>query len=211
MIGGRLTVGAGPRGSVRFGMGQSFGPVAGSTTERTPEFASGNELPRTCHESPVFPPGNFHAVAGTSRFPPLHRLACGRISVHGELDRANVHQFDEAVEVLHRSPADQWWIDASGITFCDVVGLRGLLKAHKVAVQTGRTFVVSRPGRMLTQLLTLVGTQDLQAALAGKPGPPRGHRHTLAPRITSDLASSWLAHQAADRSRHDQDRGGTFT
>jgi anti-anti-sigma factor len=89
-------------------------------------------------------------------------LANGRISVRGELDRARVQQFTDAVDVLPRSSARQWSIDAAGITFCDAGGLRGMLHAHEVAVRAGRTLVVTRPSRLMARLLALAGLQELE-------------------------------------------------
>jgi anti-anti-sigma regulatory factor len=87
----------------------------------------------------------------------------GRITVRGELDRAHVGPFGDAVDVLHHSPSRLWSVDASGITFCDAAGLRALLRAHAVAVRRGASLVVERPGRTLSRLIALVQSDGLGA------------------------------------------------
>jgi anti-anti-sigma factor len=88
-------------------------------------------------------------------------LARGLISVRGELDRGHAHRLDDAVDVLRGCSAEQWWIDVSGITFCDAGGLRSLLRAHRTALRAGRRLVIAQPGRMLARLLALVGADEL--------------------------------------------------
>ncbi|SOD97726.1 STAS domain-containing protein [Blastococcus haudaquaticus] len=94
-------------------------------------------------------------VPEPTAFTVLVHLARGRITVRGDLDRAHVSQLLDAVDVLSCSHAAQWTIDAAGITFFDVAGLRGLLHARAVAEQAGCTLVVTRPGGMLARMLAL--------------------------------------------------------
>lgn len=101
-------------------------------------------------------------------------LGRGRIAVRGDLDRVHAGHFGDAVDVLHHSPSREWSIDASGIRLCDAAGLRGLLRAHDVAVRRGASLVVERPGRMLSRLIALVRLDGLgelrvepEEALAG--------------------------------------------
>ena len=82
-------------------------------------------------------------------------LADGRVAVHGELDRHQVHRLAEAVDALGHSPSHCWSIDVSAVTFCDVEGLRGLLAAQRLADRSGHRLFVTRPSPWLRRLLHL--------------------------------------------------------
>ena len=82
-------------------------------------------------------------------------LADGRVAVHGELDRHQVHRLAVAVGVLRHSPSPCWSIDVSAVTFCDVEGLRSLLGAQRLAARSGHRLSVTRPRPWLRRLLQL--------------------------------------------------------
>jgi len=82
-------------------------------------------------------------------------LSNSRVTVHGELDRHQVHRLAEAVGVLTHSPSPCWSIDVSAVTFCDVEGLRSLLGAQRLAARSGHRLSVTRPRPWLRRLLQL--------------------------------------------------------
>lgn len=82
-------------------------------------------------------------------------LSNARVTVHGELDRLQVHRLAQAVSVLTHSPSRCWSIDVSAVTFCDVEGLRGLLEAQRLAARSGHRLFVTRPSPWLRRLLHL--------------------------------------------------------
>ena len=90
-------------------------------------------------------------------------LADGRVAVHGELDRHQVHGLAVAVSVLRHSPSPCWSIDVSAVTFCDVAGLRGLLGVQRLAARSGHRLVVTRPRPWLHRLLLLTDLDVLGA------------------------------------------------
>jgi anti-sigma B factor antagonist len=83
-------------------------------------------------------------------------VARGRVTVHGDLDRLHVHRLLEALGILIHSPSPTWSVDASGITFCDAGGLRGLLEGQQLAHEAGRGYTVTRARPWLRYLMQLV-------------------------------------------------------
>ena len=102
-----------------------------------------------------------HAVAG----PPAEDLAfplvvstdlrAGRITVTGELERTTAHQLLDVLRALVLSDQHTWTVDAAGVTFCDVEGLRVLALARSLAESSGRVLRVTRPRPFLVTLLLL--------------------------------------------------------
>lgn len=82
-------------------------------------------------------------------------LSNSRVTMHGELDRDQVHRLAEAIDALAHSPSPCWSIDVSAVTFCDVEGLRGLLEAQRLAARSGHHLSVTRPRPWLRHLLRL--------------------------------------------------------
>lgn len=103
-------------------------------------------------------------------------LPAGRITVHGELDREQVHRLAEAVGVLLMSPSRSWSIDVSALTFCDVAGLRGICQAQRLAADSGRRLLVTGPSSLLRRLLHLAGASTPDVAEASSRWSPPPHR-----------------------------------
>lgn len=101
-------------------------------------------------------------------------LSSGTVTVHGELDRQEVHRLTDAVAALLHSPSPRWSIDLADVTFCDVAGLRGLLAARRLAARSGRRLSVTRPSPWLRRLMHLTGVDapDADTAVGTSPVVP---------------------------------------
>jgi anti-anti-sigma regulatory factor len=84
-------------------------------------------------------------------------LQAGRVAVTGDLERISAHHLLDAVRGLALSDQRIWSVDAGGITFCDVEGLRVLARARSLAESHGRTLELAHARPFLTRLLLLSG------------------------------------------------------
>ena len=84
-------------------------------------------------------------------------LAKGRVSLHGDLDRQQVHRLLEAVDVLRHSPAPSLLVDTSALTFCNTAGLHGLISARRLAQQSGRELRIEGARPLLRRLMCAIG------------------------------------------------------
>ena len=84
-------------------------------------------------------------------------LPTARVRVSGELDRTSAHHLVDALDVLTTRPSRRWRLDASGVTFCDVGGLRALSNAHSFAAAHGRNLRLVGTSRPVERLVELLG------------------------------------------------------
>jgi anti-anti-sigma factor len=100
-------------------------------------------------------------------------LRTGRVVVTGELERATAHHLLDVLEALALGERHTWTVDAAGISFCDVEGLRVLARAESLARSRGRLLVLVRPRPFLVHLLVLLGMQQLVNSSLTRPVPAR--------------------------------------
>jgi anti-anti-sigma factor len=103
-------------------------------------------------------------------------VRAGRVTVTGELERTSAHHLLDALEALVSSEQHTWTVDAAGITFCDVEGMRVLAEAHSLARSRGRGLVLDGAGPFLVDVLTAVGLHRL--VTRPTPGPAPSLRDT---------------------------------
>jgi anti-sigma B factor antagonist len=97
-------------------------------------------------------------------------LPSAQVCVAGELDRESAHHLIDALDVLSTRSSRRWRLDASGVTFCDVGGLRALSSAHALAASHGRHLRLVRSSRPVERLVELLGHDQVFP-------PTAGHRH----------------------------------
>lgn len=100
------------------------------------------------------------SVAGPTPFLVSVDLPSGWVGVTGELDRETAHHVLDALGALADTGQAHWTLDARPITFCDAVGLRALVLAHRLAVGHERTLSVL-PSPCMHRLVLLVGLDQL--------------------------------------------------
>ena len=96
------------------------------------------------------------------------------VVVAGELDLSSTPRLDQLLDDLATGGAPDVALDMTRVTFCDVQGVRALLKATETMRARGRRLVVRRPPVSLRRLITLLALdgcllvddkpQDTQAA-----------------------------------------------
>ena len=98
-------------------------------------------------------------------------LPGGRVQLAGQLDRTNVHLLHDAISTLLLTDGAVWVIDATDVTACDGMGVRGIGAAYRRAVRHHRRIrLVGTPAalhRELTRLRLdhhLLGEDALAAA-----------------------------------------------
>jgi anti-anti-sigma factor len=84
-------------------------------------------------------------------------LPTARVHVTGELDRTSAHHLVDALDVLTTRSSRRWRLDTSGVTFCDVGGLRALSSAHTFAEAHGRDLRLVSTSRPVERLVELLG------------------------------------------------------
>ncbi|WP_269186604.1 STAS domain-containing protein [Modestobacter sp. VKM Ac-2983] len=85
------------------------------------------------------------------------------IVLRGELDRDSAHHLTGAVEALTATGHPCWVIDTARVTWCDAGGLRGLARAHALAVDSGRELRLTGTPRCIDRLLRMSGLDQLIA------------------------------------------------
>jgi anti-sigma B factor antagonist len=106
----------------------------------------------------------------SSPVPPLSvtvDLPGAQVSVAGELDRTSAHHLIDALDVLATRSSRRWRLDASGVTFCDMGGLRALSGAHALAVAQGRHLRLVGASRPVERLVELLGHDQVFPGTAG--------------------------------------------
>ena len=83
-------------------------------------------------------------------------VRAGIVHLAGTLDRFSAHHLSDAVSALRSGPSPIWTLDLSGVTFCDVEGLRVVHRARVLAGDRGRVLHVRGASRALTDLLDLL-------------------------------------------------------
>ena len=102
------------------------------------------------------------APAGTLPVPPLAvsvDLPRAHVRVAGELDHDSAHHLLDAVAVLTAGASRRWQLDAGGVTFCDVEGMRALSSAHSLAAAHGRDLRLVRSSRPVQRMVELLGSE----------------------------------------------------
>jgi anti-anti-sigma factor len=94
-------------------------------------------------------------------------LPSAEVCVAGELDRESAHHLVDALDVLTTRTSRRWRLDTSGVTFCDVGGLRALSSAHELAVSHGRHLRLVRSSRSVERLVELLGPDQVFPPTAG--------------------------------------------
>ena len=63
-----------------------------------------------------------------------------RLHLAGRLDRGTVHLLHDAISTLLLTDGDVWVVDATHVTACDRVGIRGIGAAYRRALRHDRRF-----------------------------------------------------------------------
>ena len=119
-------------------------------------------------------------------------LSRASVLVAGELDRDTGHHLLDAVTVLTARPERRWRVDTSGVTFCDVGGVRALSDAHALAVAHGRSLRMVRTSRPVDRLVELLGHErvfpapDAEAPRCDAVRAPSGRRQAA--------PATWVRH-----------------
>jgi anti-sigma B factor antagonist len=77
--------------------------------------------------------------------------ACGTLDLHGAPD------FDREIDRLLRGNAREILVDLRQVEFLDSIGLRSLVRAHRVALNQGVPLWVVRGGTPVAQVLRMTG------------------------------------------------------
>ncbi len=83
------------------------------------------------------------------------------VAVSGDIDLASVATLRAALDGELDGSTGDVDVDASGITFCDSVGLGALLTARRDLEAAGRTLRLVEPAPCLVRLLQLTATIEL--------------------------------------------------
>jgi anti-sigma B factor antagonist len=104
------------------------------------------------------------------------------LSLDGDLDIATAPVLADAVTRLMADGAvGQLLVDLADVRFLDSSGVRALLQARKAAEDRGVTFLVSRPGEFVAEVLRIAAVDQL-LGVAEDPATPRDQppgSHTL--------------------------------
>lgn len=87
-------------------------------------------------------------------------LVSGRLALSGPLTRRTTHLLYDGVSTLVHADADQWVVDAIGLTECDHSGVRAIGTAYRRALRHGRRMVVTGASAELRRVLTRVRLDD---------------------------------------------------
>ena len=81
------------------------------------------------------------------------------VRLSGELDVASVHLLTDAVDALTAAhcPAELVLLDLTGVTFCDVAGLRGIERCGVDLRETGRDLLLYHVPTCVERLIRLTG------------------------------------------------------
>jgi anti-anti-sigma factor len=86
----------------------------------------------------------------------------------GSLDLATRDRFVAfGASALRSSPAQEFVLDLSGVTFLDSVGVGALVKLNQMAQDEHRTMVLHHPSKRVARLLQLVGLDDVWPVESG--------------------------------------------
>jgi anti-sigma B factor antagonist len=79
------------------------------------------------------------------------------VQAGGTLDLHGAPDFDREIDRLLRGNAREILVDLRQIEFMDSIGLRSLVRAHRVALRAGVPLWVVRGGAPVTQVLRMTG------------------------------------------------------
>lgn len=81
------------------------------------------------------------------------------IRLSGELDLDSVHLLYDALQSLTAAhcPAEMVLLDLTGVTFCDVAGLRGIERCGEVLADSGRELLLYHVPSCVERLMRLTG------------------------------------------------------
>lgn len=82
------------------------------------------------------------------------------IIASGDIDFATVDQFEQALTDAFSSPADELQVDLAGATFIDSIGISALVRARKLADESGRRFRIVEASSPVQSVLKLMGLAD---------------------------------------------------
>lgn len=85
------------------------------------------------------------------------RPGAATLLLTGELDLASTGSFEQRVDELLAAGIDQLVVDLSALTFCDSVGLSGLVRAKNRCEQRGGSLGVSGSRGQVAQVLGISG------------------------------------------------------
>ncbi|MFI5987748.1 STAS domain-containing protein [Streptomyces sp. NPDC051555] len=115
--------------------------------------------------------GTMHPSAIALVFEPGPQRVVAR--VRGEIDMDDAHGLREDLVAALTSSRAGLDLDLSGVTFCDSSGLHVLLDLHKLATESGKSFVLTAVSRPVAHLLQLTGIQQtLTTPTPGKAKDP---------------------------------------
>lgn len=92
------------------------------------------------------------------------RPGAATLLLTGELDLASTSSFEQRVDELLAAGTDQLVVDLSGLTFCDSVGLNGLVRAKNRCEQRGGSLRVSGTSGQVAHVLGISGLLSALAA-----------------------------------------------
>ena len=96
------------------------------------------------------------------------------VAVAGEIDIANVHEFQTALaHALGRQGGTGVVVDFAGVAFCDSTGIAALDQAYALAGQHRLPFRLRNVQPGVARVLEIVGLLD--ALTAGSPSAPPAH------------------------------------
>ncbi|MFB6619381.1 STAS domain-containing protein [Streptomyces sp. NPDC056367] len=102
-------------------------------------------------------------------FEPGPQRVLARVSGEIDMDDADGLRGD-LVSALESSP-DGMDVDLSAVTFCDTTGLHILLDLHRLALEAGKSLVLTALSRPVARLLRVSGVQQV---LTVRAWPPAG-------------------------------------
>jgi anti-anti-sigma factor len=79
------------------------------------------------------------------------------VQLGGTLDLHGVPEFDREIDRLLRGSAREIIVDLRQVEFMDSIGLRSLVRAHRLALRGGVPLWVIRGGTPVTQVLRMTG------------------------------------------------------
>ncbi len=116
------------------------------------------------HISGTLPP----SVAGVVLVPGTHRVLA---RVRGEIDVHDGNGLRADLIAAMNSSRDGLDVDLSAVTFCDTTGLHILLDLDQLALETGKTLVLTALSRPVARLLRLSGVQHMLTVPTWPPPP----------------------------------------
>ncbi|MER8188425.1 STAS domain-containing protein [Kitasatospora sp. NPDC094015] len=83
------------------------------------------------------------------------------LTITGELDYHTAPRLSRTVEGIALTAAVPLVLDASGLSFCDSIGVSALISAYQRATTASAPFAVAGVGRDLAQILRITGVDRI--------------------------------------------------